>query len=103
MSVDDEPTRNLRDDRVRAAFAMAPGDIPGFGMDEAGLKQMAIPTYIIVGAGDSTTPLAENAAFAAKYIPHAQLDVLPAMRSSATNAISWGEIIILKLAITRPA
>jgi predicted dienelactone hydrolase len=77
MKVDAEPAHDLRDDRVRAAFAMAPGDIQGFGMDEAGLRQMAIPAYIIVGAGDTTTPSEGNAAFAAKYIPHAQLDVLP--------------------------
>ncbi|WP_210166774.1 hypothetical protein [Bradyrhizobium sp. LTSP885] len=77
MSVDAEPARDLRDDRVRAAFAMAPGDIRGFGMDEAGLRQMAIPTYLIVGAGDTTTPSDDNAGFAAKYIPHAQLDVMP--------------------------
>ena len=77
MKVDAEPASNLRDDRVRAAFAMAPGDIPGFGMDEAGLRQMRIPTYIIVGAGDTTTPPKDNAEFAAKYIPHVQLDVLP--------------------------
>src|SRR5690606_29705576 len=51
MSVDAEPTREVRDDRVKAAFAMAPGDIQGFGMDEEGLRQMAIPTYVIVGAG----------------------------------------------------
>jgi hypothetical protein len=38
---------------------------------------MAIPAYIIVGAGDTTTPPKDNAAFAAKYIPHATLDVLP--------------------------
>jgi predicted dienelactone hydrolase len=77
MKPDAEPTRDLRDDRVRAAFAMAPGDIKGFGMDEGGLRQMAIPTYLIVGAGDTTTPSDENAGFAAKYIAHAQLDVLP--------------------------
>jgi predicted dienelactone hydrolase len=77
MKIDVEPTRDLRDNRVRAAFAMAPGDIKAFGMDEAGLRQMAIPTYLIVGAGDAATPPDENAAFAAKYIPHAQLDVLP--------------------------
>jgi predicted dienelactone hydrolase len=28
MHVDAEPTRDLRDDRVKAAFAMAPGDTP---------------------------------------------------------------------------
>ncbi|MDT9694136.1 hypothetical protein Q5762_38565, partial [Streptomyces sp. P9(2023)] len=54
MKLDAEPARDLRDDRVLAAFAMAPGDIRGFGMDEAGLRQMAIPTYLIVGAGDTT-------------------------------------------------
>jgi predicted dienelactone hydrolase len=77
MSLDAGPTRALRDDRVKAAFAMAPGDIQGFGMDAAGLGQMAIPAYLIVGAGDTTTPPEDNAAFAAKYIPQAQLDVLP--------------------------
>jgi predicted dienelactone hydrolase len=77
MSLDAEPAREVRDDRIQAAFAMAPGDIQGFGMDEAGLRQVTIPTYLIVGAGDTTTPLKDNAEFAAKYIPHAQLDVLP--------------------------
>jgi predicted dienelactone hydrolase len=77
MSLDADPAREVRDDRIRAAFAMAPGDIQGFGMDEAGLRQVTIPTYLIVGAGDTTTPPKDNAEFAAKYIPRAQLDVLP--------------------------
>ena len=77
MNLDAEPARDVRDYRVRAAFAMAPGDIQGFGMDEAGLRQMAIPAYVIVGAGDTTTPPDDNARFAAKHIPHAQLDVMP--------------------------
>jgi predicted dienelactone hydrolase len=77
MRLDAEPARDLRDDRVKAAFAMAPGDIQGFGMDEAGLQQMTIPAYLIVGAGDTATPPKANAEFAAKYIPHARLDVLP--------------------------
>jgi predicted dienelactone hydrolase len=76
MRLDAKPAADVRDDRVKAAFAMAPGDIQGFGMDEAGLRQMKIPAYIIVGAGDTATPLKENAEFAAKHIPHAQLDVL---------------------------
>ena len=76
MQLDAEPAVNVRDDRVKAAFAMAPGDIQGFGMDEAGLRQMTIPVYIIVGAADTATPPKENAEFAAKYIPHAKLDVL---------------------------
>jgi len=77
MRLDAEPARDVRDDRVKAAFAMAPGDIQGFGMDEAGLRQMTIPAYLIVGAGDTATPPKENAEFAAKHIPHVQLDVLP--------------------------
>jgi predicted dienelactone hydrolase len=77
MKLDAKPAADVRDDRVKAAFVMAPGDIQGFGMDETGLRQMAIPAYIIVGAGDTATPPKENAEFAAKYIPHAQLDVLP--------------------------
>jgi len=77
MRLDAEPARDVRDDRVKAAFAMAPGDIQGFGMDEAGLRQMTIPAYLIVGAADTATPPKENAEFAAKYIPHVQLDVLP--------------------------
>lgn len=77
MSLDVKPALHVRDDRVKAAFAMAPGDIQGFGMDAAGLRQTKIPVYLIVGAADTATPPRENAEFAAKYIPHAQLDVLP--------------------------
>ena len=77
MSLDAEPAREVRDDRIRAAFAMAPGVIQEFGMDAAGLRQVTIPTYLIVLAGDTTTPPKDNAEFAAKYIPHAHLDVLP--------------------------
>jgi predicted dienelactone hydrolase len=77
MKIDARPALGVRDKRVKAAFAMAPGDIQGFGMDEAGLKQMAIPAYIIVGAADTTTPPKDNAEFAAKYIPRATLDILP--------------------------
>jgi predicted dienelactone hydrolase len=65
MRLDAGPARDVRDIRVKAAFAMAPGDIQGFGMDEAGLRQLTIPVYIIVGAGDTTTPPKENAGFEA--------------------------------------
>ena len=76
MEVDAAPTRRVRDERVKAAFAMAPGDLKGFGMDATGLAKMRIPTYLIVGAGDATTPVADNAGFAAQHIPGARLDVL---------------------------
>jgi predicted dienelactone hydrolase len=77
MQLDAKPAADVRDGRVKAAFAMAPGDIQWFGMDEAGLRQMTIPAYIIVGASDTATPPKENAEFAAKHIPRARLDVLP--------------------------
>ena len=77
MSLDAAPAQGLRDDRIKAAFAMAPGDIQGFGMDAAGLAKMAIPTYLIVGAGDTTTPAADNAGFAAKHIPRPTYQLLP--------------------------
>lgn len=77
MQVDATPALGVRDARIKAAFAMAPGDIQGFGMDAAGLARMAIPTYIVVGAGDRSTPPADNAVFAARHIPQARLDLLP--------------------------
>jgi len=79
LPVDAAPARDVRDSRVRAVFAMAPGDVAGFGMDAAGLRQLTIPTYIIVGARDTQAPAKENSEFAAKYIPHVQLDVLPGL------------------------
>jgi predicted dienelactone hydrolase len=77
LPVDATPALDVLDKRVKAVFAMAPGVIQAFGFDEAGLKQITIPTYIIVGAGDTVTPPKDNAEFAAKNIPNAQLSVIP--------------------------
>jgi predicted dienelactone hydrolase len=77
LPLDVGPARDVHDKRVKAAFAMAPGDLPGFGMDEAGLRHVAIPTYIIVGARDTQATPKENAEFAATYVPRARLDVMP--------------------------
>jgi predicted dienelactone hydrolase len=79
LPLDAGPARDVRDNRVKAAFAMAPGDVAEFGMNAAGLRQLTIPTYIIVGARDTQAPARENSEFAAKYIPHVQLDVLPGL------------------------
>ena len=79
LPLDAAPARDVRDKRVKAAFSMAPGDLPGFGMDAAGLRQLAVPAYIIVGARDTQAPPKENAEFAAKYAPDARLDVLPGL------------------------
>ena len=77
LPVDASPALNVHDKRVKAAFAMAPGVMKGFGFDEAGLKQLRIPVYLIVGAGDTTVPIKENAGFVAKYAPEATLKVIP--------------------------
>jgi predicted dienelactone hydrolase len=77
LPLDPEPALNVKDSRVKAVFAMAPGIIKAFGMDEAGLEQLGVPAYITVGAGDTQTPPAENAEFAAKYIPNAELVIIP--------------------------
>ena len=66
----------MKDPRVKAVFAMAPGIIKAFGMDEEGLKQLDVPAYITVGEGDTQTPPKENAEFAAKYIPDADLIII---------------------------
>src|SRR5262249_39924026 len=78
MRVDAAPALHVRDIRVKAAFAMAPGIIQAFGMDPAGLAKTAVPAYLIVGEADTETPPTPNAAFAAKYIPGAKLTLIPA-------------------------
>jgi predicted dienelactone hydrolase len=77
LPLDARPALNVRDDRVKAVFAMAPGVIQAFGMDAAGLRALSIPAALVVGALDTQTPPKPNAEFAAKYIPHAQLTVIP--------------------------
>jgi predicted dienelactone hydrolase len=77
LPLDAHPALDVQDARIRAVFAMAPGIIKAFGMDEAGLGQLTLPTYITVGARDTQTPPKENAEFAAKYIPNAELNVIP--------------------------
>ena len=77
LPLDPEPALKVKDARVKAVFAMAPGIIIAFGMDEEGLKQLNLPAYITVGEGDTQTPPKDNAEFAAKYIPPAELVIVP--------------------------
>ena len=79
LPLDPSPALDVSDKRIKAAFAMAPGIIKAFGMDETGLAQMDIPAYITVGARDTQTPPTENGAFAAKHIPNAQLVIIPGL------------------------
>jgi len=77
LPLDPAPALAVHDPRVRAVFAMAPGIVKAFGMTEAGLARLTVPTYITVGARDTQTPPAENAAFAAAHVPGAELAILP--------------------------
>jgi predicted dienelactone hydrolase len=77
LPLDPSLALDVHDPRVKAAFAMAPGIIKAFGMDESGLGQLAIPVYITVGARDTQTPPADNAEFAARHIPSAKLEIIP--------------------------
>jgi predicted dienelactone hydrolase len=79
LPLDPAPALNVRDVRVKAAFAMAPGIVKAFGMDEAGLRQMQIPAYLTVGARDTQAPPGPNAVFAAQYLPRAELVVIPGL------------------------
>jgi predicted dienelactone hydrolase len=77
LKIDPAPALHMRDPRIKAALAMAPGIIQAFGMDAAGLSKVRIPVSIMVGASDSQTPPAANGAFAAHHIPGAQLWIIP--------------------------
>ena len=77
LPLDAAPALDVHDARVKAVFAMAPGIVQAFGMDEAGLRQLTVPTYITVGAGDTQAPPKDNAEFAARNIPHAELYLIP--------------------------
>jgi len=111
LPLDAGPARDVHDSRVKAVFAMAPGDLPGFGMDEAGLRQLAVPTYIIVGARDTQAPPKENAEFAAKHVPGARLDVMPGLvdheifvnECDAFGRDTWPEACIDAPGVDRPS
>lgn len=77
LPLDAAPALDVADPRIKAVFAMAPGIIHAFGMDEAGLHELKLPTYLIVGARDTQTPPDENAEFAAHNIPGSELNILP--------------------------
>jgi predicted dienelactone hydrolase len=79
LPLDPAPALDVHDPRIKAAFAMAPGIIQAFGIDEPGLGRMTIPAFLIVGARDTQAPPGPNAVFAASHIPRATLEILPGL------------------------
>jgi predicted dienelactone hydrolase len=73
MPLDAAPATGLRDPRIRALVALAPGLVQVFGMDAAGVARVAVPALVLVGTADTATPAEENAAFAARHAPRAEL------------------------------
>jgi predicted dienelactone hydrolase len=71
MESDAEHRQPFRDDRVRAAFAIAPA--LGEAFTPAGLAGVSIPVLIVVGAADQAAPAAVNAAHFARHITGAEL------------------------------
>ena len=63
------------DPRVRSVVAIAPA--AGMSQTEESLQSISVPTLIIVGDRDTTTPPTSNANRLAGLIPGSRLDVLP--------------------------
>jgi len=66
---------SYRDPRVRSVVAIAPGAV--MSQTEESLRSVSVPTLIIVGDQDTTTPPGSNANRAAGLIPGSRLDTLP--------------------------
>jgi predicted dienelactone hydrolase len=67
--------KSYRDQRVRAAFAMAPGLVPMFTPESLG--KISIPVAIVAGTADEIVSLAAHAEALARAIPHATLKLFP--------------------------
>ena len=66
---------SFRDKRIKRVFAIAPA--LGSGFTKAGMGNIKIPVFIVVGKADKVTPLATNAQRYANLIKGARLTVLP--------------------------
>ena len=64
-----------RDPRVRAVFAIAPGNGQNFSSDA--LSKISIPVEIVAGASDTNVPPDDNARYYAAHIPNAKLKIYP--------------------------
>lgn len=66
--------RSFRDDRIRAAFAMAPAVGRGFSAEALGAVE--IPVHVVGSTDDELTPFDQNAARYAQLLPNAELTVV---------------------------
>jgi predicted dienelactone hydrolase len=65
-----------RDPRIRAIFAIAPGNGQNFSPDA--LSKISIPVEIVAGTSDTNVPPEDNARYYAAHIPNAKLKMYPA-------------------------
>ena len=75
------------DERIRAAFAMAPPIGPGF--DAAGLNGIAIPVHIVATADDEYLPPNPNARHFAQHITGAELSMYPTGGHTVFMTCDW--------------
>lgn len=68
-------SKNWRDDRIKAAFVIAPAW--SWLFDEKSLNQISIPVYLIATEGDKVLISKRNAGFFAKFIPNAIYQEIP--------------------------
>lgn len=68
-------SKNWRDNRVKAAFVIAPAW--SWLFDEKNLSQVPIPVYLIASEGDKVLVSKRNAGFFAKFIPNAFYREIP--------------------------
>lgn len=68
-------TKDWKDQRVKAAFIMAPSWACLF--DEENLRKISIPTYFIAGTADPIVSTKNNAAYFARHIPSSIFQQIP--------------------------
>nr|WKF59422.1 hypothetical protein HUO10_003933 [Paraburkholderia busanensis] len=65
---------SYRDSRVKAVLAIAPAI--GKALDEPSLTRIDIPLRLIAGTADTTAPPPSNILHIARFLPHAQVDMI---------------------------
>ncbi|WP_133297075.1 hypothetical protein [Mycobacterium uberis] len=88
LSLDVAPALDIAYPRIKAVLAMASGVLQDFGMDEAGLHQLRVPSCLIVRAHGTQTPVKENAEFAAANFLVPSSTYYPALSTTRFSAMS---------------